>query len=54
MSLYIDNGKTVKHFCTNKRTENAIITLLKQMDDLCSGETREGYTVKIVDREEET
>lgn len=50
MSIYIDNGKTVKHYCTNKKTDKAIITLLEQMD-IAGSETKEGYRVAYTERE---
>lgn len=49
--IYIDNGKTVKIIDTSKRTENAILTLLKTDKDLMMAETHEGYGVDIVEEE---
>ena len=47
MGLYIDNGKTVKHYCTSRRVEKAIETLLNQDEELAGSETHEGYEVAI-------
>ena len=53
MSIYIDNGKTVKHYCTSnhKRIEEAIQTLLESIEDIAYSETHEGYGIRIVDKE---
>lgn len=50
MSLYITDSKTntVRHYCTKKKQEKAIETLLCEIEDLVSSETHEGYTVDIV------
>lgn len=50
MSLYIDNGTTVKHYCTNKRIEKAIQTLLESIEDIVYSETHEGYEVQIKEK----
>ena len=50
--IYIDDGKTVKQFFTNKKTEKAIITLLEQIEDTNSCETHEGYKVQITSKED--
>ena len=52
MGIYIDNGKTVKHYCTDKKTENAIITLLNKIEDISWSETHEGYCVDIKERKD--
>jgi len=53
VSIYIDNGTTVKHYCTDKhrRIEKAIQTLLESVEDIIYSETHEGYGVRIVDKE---
>ena len=50
MGIYIDNGKTVKHYCTDKRTEHAISTLLEKIEDITYSETHEGYCVDIKEK----
>ena len=49
--IYIDNGKTVKQYETDKRTEKAIMTLLELNEDMMSSETHEGYEVAIKEKE---
>ena len=50
MSIFITDSKTnaVRYYCTKKKQEKAIETLLNEIEDLVSGETHEGYTVDIV------
>ena len=50
MSIYIDNGKTVEEYYTDKRIEKAIRYLLNSIEDIMSSETSEGYTVEIKER----
>ena len=52
MSIYIDNGKSVEHYCTDKKTEKAIRILLQQIEDMVSSETHDGFTVDIRERED--
>ena len=49
MSLYIgdDKNKTVRHYCTSPILEEAIETMLAQIEDLSSSETHKGYKVEI-------
>jgi len=51
--IYIDNGKTVKEYYTDKIIEKAIRDLLDRMEDIISSETFEGYTVEIRERNDE-
>lgn len=51
MSIYIDNGSTVKHYCTNNKTDKAVATLLEQIEDLVWSNTHEGYEVDIKEKE---
>ena len=46
--IYIDTGKIVKYYYTNRKTERAIETLLEQIDEMMFAETVEGCTVDIV------
>lgn len=38
MSIYIDNGKTIKEYATDRKIEKAIEVLLDQMGSVMSGE----------------
>lgn len=49
MSIFIDDGITVLKYCTNRKTEKAIITLLEQIEDMVSSESHEGCRVDIVE-----
>lgn len=48
--IYIDNGKTVTEYYTNRKTEKAIRSLLSEIENLFSAESFDGMTVKIVER----
>lgn len=50
--IYIDNGKTVKQYETDKRTEKAVMTLLELNENIMFSETHEGYEVTIQEKEE--
>ena len=52
MSIYIEDGKTVKHYCTNKKTDKAIITLIEQIEDMVGSESREGCKIVVMSKEE--
>lgn len=54
MGLYIDNGKTVKHYCTNNKIEKAIETLVEQMQEICYLEIYEGYEVVVRRKDDES
>ena len=51
--IYIDNGTTVEEYDTDKATEKAIATLLKQIEGMAYGESVEGCKVKVVYAESE-
>lgn len=53
MTIYIDDGKTVKIYSSIKvKVAKAIMTLLETDDDLLWSETHTGYGVSIVDKTE--
>lgn len=52
MTIYIDNGKTVKIYPVKSRVAKAIMTLLETDETLVWSETHEGYGVMIVDKAE--
>lgn len=53
MTIYIDNGKTVKIYHQVKvKVAKAVMTLLETDDELVWSETHEGYGVAIVDKAE--
>lgn len=50
MTIYIDNGNTVKIYSAKENVVKAIETLLKLDDNLAWSETKEGYGVTIIDK----
>jgi len=50
--IYIDDGKTVKEYCTDKDIENALKIILETNGTLAFHETHDGYMVKIVESED--
>lgn len=48
--IYIDNGKTVTEYYTNRKTEKAIQSLLSEIEDMFFTESVEGMKVEIVER----
>lgn len=53
MTIYVDNGETVKTYHAVKvKVVKAIMTLLELDDELVWSETYAGYRVAIVDRPE--
>lgn len=48
--ICIDNGKTVKEYYTHPKTEEAIQTLLDDIEDLFSSETFDEIKITIVKR----
>lgn len=48
--IYIDTGKTVRRYSTDKKTDRAIMTLLDQIEDVVNSETHEGYEVAIIEK----
>jgi len=53
MTIYVDDGKTVKIYSSVKvKVAKAIMTLLETDDELLWSETHTGYGVAIVDKTE--
>jgi hypothetical protein len=53
MTIYVDDGKTVKIYDSVKaKVAKAIMTLLEMNDEVMRSETHTGYGVKIVDKSE--
>ena len=52
MTIYIDDGKTVKIYPVKVKVAKAVMTLLEMDNELVGSETRTGYGVKIVDKAE--
>lgn len=52
MTIYVDDGKTVKIYPVKVKIAKAVMTLLETDDELVWSETRAGYGVAIVDKAE--
>lgn len=52
MTLYVDDGKTVKIYQIKAKVAKAVMTLLEMNDNLECSETHPGYGVAIVDKKE--
>lgn len=52
VTIYDDNGDTVKIYHVKVRVAKAIMTLLETEDETVWSETHEGYKVTIVDKSE--
>ena len=52
MTIYVDDGKTVKIYPVKVKVAKAVMTLLEADDELVSSETHKGYGVEIVYKEE--
>jgi hypothetical protein len=52
VTIYVDNGETVKIYPVKAKVAKAVMTLLEADDDLVWSETHSGYGVAIVDKEE--
>ena len=53
MTIYVDDGKTVKIYDSVKaKVAKAIMTLLEMNDEVMRSETHTGYGVEIVDKSE--
>ena len=52
MTIYVDDGKTVKIYPVKVKVAKAVMTLLETDDELVWSETHKGYGVEIVDKEE--
>ena len=51
MTIYMDNGETVKIYSVKEEVAEAVITLLKADSESVWSETHPGYGVAIVDKE---
>ena len=52
MTIYVDNGETVKTYPVKAKVAKAVMTLLETDDELVWSETHKGYGVMIVDKNE--
>jgi hypothetical protein len=52
MTIYIDNGNTVKIYPVKVKIAKAIMTLLESDGELVWSETHKGYGVEIIDKED--
>lgn len=52
MTIYIDDGETVKTYPVNDKVAKAVMTLLEMDNVLMWSETLPGYSVEIVDKVE--
>lgn len=52
MTIYVDDGETVKIYPVNVKVAKAIMTLLETDEDFAVSETHKGYGVEIVDKTE--
>ncbi len=52
MTIYIDDGETVKIYPVKVEVTKAVMTLLETNEDLMWSRTRTGYGVAIVDKAE--
>ena len=52
MTIYVDDGKTVKTYPVKEKIAKAVMTLLETDDKLVWSETDAGYGVAIVDKTE--
>ena len=50
MTIYVDNGDTVKIYPVKTKVAKAIMTLLETDCELVWSETHAGYSVAIVDK----
>lgn len=51
--IYIDNGKTVIEYHTNRKIDKAVQTLLNEIEDLIFAESVECMKVEIVEKGEQ-
>jgi len=52
MTIYVDNGDTVKIYPVKAKVAKAVMTLLETDCELVWSETHTGFGVEVVDREE--
>ena len=51
MTIYVDDGETVKIYPVKVKVAKAVMTLLEMDEELVWSRTHEGYGVKIVDKQ---
>jgi len=52
MTIYVDDGETVKIYPVKVKVAKAVMTLLEMDDELVWSRTHDGYGVAIVDKAE--
>lgn len=52
MTIYVDDGETVKIYPVKAKVAKAVMTLLEMDDELVWSKTHVGYGVEIVDKAE--
>jgi hypothetical protein len=52
MTIYVDDGKTVKIYPVKIKVAKAVMTLLETDNELVWSETHKGYGVEIIDKAE--
>ena len=52
MTIYVDDGETVRIYPVKVKVAKAVMTLLEMDNELVWSETHKGYGVVIVDKEE--
>ncbi len=52
MTIYVDDGETVKIYPVKVKVAKAVMTLLEMDNELVWSQTHKGYGVAIVDKEE--
>ena len=52
MTIYVDDGKTVKIYPVKVKVAKAVMTLLELDDEMVWSETHKGYGVAIIDKAE--
>lgn len=50
MTIYVDDGETVKIYPVKAKVAKAVMTLLELDDELVGSKTQAGYGVAIVDK----
>ena len=52
MTIYVDDGRTVRTYPVKNKVGKAVMTLLELDEEVIWNETHEGYGVTIVDKVE--
>lgn len=52
MTIYVDDGETVKIYPVKVKVAKAVMTLLESDDELVWSKTHKGYGVAIIDKAE--